>query len=337
MDNNPRLRLAKAESDEPVSSPQSSPPVMNSNLPDQPSAVNTYSGSGGVFSGTFNSIEALNAALRATVPPGHTMSVATIPAQPPATNFYSRSGGFSMGSFDSIEQFDAAMRATTQPAHATSGFATQGQTDDIVSRLETECDDLKEQVADLEAQLSFVTGNLTTQLRKESDATGAEKHMLQDQIAMQSNEIEMLRDEISAKEEEIKQLSKGIRDGAPMLDLPDALAVGHEVVLRSKFINDYHLTNNVLARISRIAANVGERENLYSFLHSENRDAYYCIDEVCERGKLASQALHPGQSQCSVHGANCSFMVKVVTVGLESKLLVFNHNIPIPDTRQTEA
>jgi hypothetical protein len=117
----------------------------------------------------------------------------------------------------------------------------------------------------------------------------------------------------------------------PILDVPQGAAIRNEDVLPSKFVQDHHLTNNVLAQISRIASNDGERQKMYALLYSENRGIYYCVHEVCEKGKLASQALHPGQSECPVRGANCSFMVKVVRMGSGSKFQVFNPTVAIPD------
>jgi hypothetical protein len=123
-----------------------------------------------------------------------------------------------------------------------------------------------------------------------------------------------------------------VQQDHPTLDFSDVRFIRNEDVLLSKFVQDHHLTNNVLAQISRITANFGERENMYALLYSESRGVYYCVHEVCEKEKLASQALDPGQSECPVRGANCSFMVKVVAVGSSSKFQVFNPNVAIPDT-----
>lgn len=173
----------------------------------------------------------------------------------------------------SYEGAVAMLRASLQPGHPTNGFATSDQPHDIVSHLDNEDDELEANVASLEAQPSFATGNL---------------------------------------------------------------AVWNEDVLRSKFVQDNYLTNNVLARTSDIVANVGERENIYGLLYSENRGVYYCIHEACEKGKLTCQALHPCQFECPVSGANCSFMVKVVTVGLESKFRVFSPKDPFLDIPEGE-
>jgi uncharacterized coiled-coil protein SlyX len=114
-----------------------------------------------------------------------------------------------------------------------------------------------------------------------------------------------------------------------------ANAFEKEGLLISKFVQDSHLTDDVLAQISRIAANVEEKKSLYALLYSANRGIYYCIHEAVEKGMLAPQALSPAQSDCPTRGVNCNFMIKAIVDGVVNKFKVFNPNA-IPDIQQTE-
>ncbi|KAM0189457.1 hypothetical protein ACHAPA_002262 [Fusarium lateritium] len=250
--------------------------------------------------------------------------------------------------------------------------------------LQTERDELKTEVAELQAQLSYATGALTTRFRKELDDIRAEDSLdqkLKDQNTMQSaaikrltteasgqyNTISELKSEIFTKNNKISKLQRerqmainelnnyrsGKNDNKPppqlskkakrrlqreasLLPLADESSAENARVLISKFVQDSNLTDIVRAQISRIGANVGERNNIYALLYSENRGIYYCIHEACEKGKLASQRLRPGQSECPVRGANCNFMVKAATVGLLSVFQIYNPKVPDPNIQQSK-
>lgn len=252
----------------------------------------------------------------------------------------------------------------------------------IVSCLQSERDELRTEVTELQAQLSYATGTLTAQFRKGLEDLRAEDTLhqrLKDQNTAQSNAIKRLTAEASGQYNTINQLKgeiktrntkigqlrrdrkKAVQDldnvrskmdsckppklskaakrkqhqEAAMLDVPKNTITGNEGLLISKFVQDSHLTDDVLAQISRIAANVEEKKNTYDLLYSGNRGIYYCIHEAVEKGKLASQALSPAQSNCPTRGANCNFMVKVITVVVSSKFQVFNPKVSIPNIQQS--
>ncbi|KAI6762653.1 hypothetical protein HG530_008633 [Fusarium avenaceum] len=248
----------------------------------------------------------------------------------------------------------------------------------IVSCLQSERDDLKTEVTGLQAQLSYATGTLTTQLRKELDDIRPEailNQRLKDQSTLKSNAINRLTTEAAEQFKTIQQLKREIsnkngtigqlqRDGKKAIqDLNNvrsnvnsckqhklsraekrkqrreaemANRSGNEGLLISKFVQDSHLTDDVLAQISRIAANVEEKKSLYALLYSANNGVYYCIHEAVEKGMSASKALFPGISDCPARGVDCNFMVKGIMDGVVNKFQIFNPNAPIPDTQQTE-
>lgn len=248
----------------------------------------------------------------------------------------------------------------------------------MVSCLQSERDDLKTEVTGLQAQLSYATGTLTTQLRKELDDIRPEATLnqrLKEQSTLKSNAINRLTTEAAEQFKTIQQLKREISNkngtiGQLQRDRKKAIQdlnnvrsnansckprklskaekrkqrqeaemanrFEEEGLLISKFVQDSHLTDDVLAQISRIAANVEEKKNLYALLYSANRDIYYCIHEAAEKGMLASQALSPAQSDCPARGANCNFLVKAIMDGVVKKFQVFNPNVHIPDIQQTE-
>jgi chromosome segregation ATPase len=91
----------------------------------------------------------------------------------------------------------------------------------IVSCLQSERDGLKTEVAGLQAQLSYATGTLTTQFRKELDDIRPEATLnqrLKEQSAMKNKAIHRLTTEAAEQFKTVKQLKSEINNKNTMID-----------------------------------------------------------------------------------------------------------------------
>ncbi|KAI6762654.1 hypothetical protein HG530_008634 [Fusarium avenaceum] len=244
----------------------------------------------------------------------------TLPGQTDAIGFYFSSHGSYRGQFESVDEFSAMLRETTLPDLATTAFDAPDQPREPEFQYSTLNGIHYGTANSVEGAVAMLRASLQSGHPENGFATSDQPH---DIVSCLDNEDDELKTNVPNVE---AQPSAATRN----------LAVCNEEVLRSKFIEDDHFTNSVIARISDIAANVGERENLYGLLYSEKHGVYYCIHEACEKGNLSCQALHPYQFGCPVRGANCGFMMKVVTVGLERKFRVFCPSDPFHDIPEGE-
>ncbi|KAM0546060.1 hypothetical protein ACHAPJ_011074 [Fusarium lateritium] len=226
-----------------------------------------------------------------------------------------------------------------------------------IRELTTDNDKLKNEVANLRAQISYATDTLKTQItqqinnaRDENGPTAKLKGKLIQQreafrkLKKEKNlavkQLERFRnneskDKAAARSRARRRRRREVSTSSVPMSTPDPTSTiapdvpssYTEGFIKKRFIDDENLTDQVLQKLIKAFSEPKPARNLTNFFTNGARGVYFCFHEVCERGALASSQMHTDHPECHVGSAKCSFMVKRVQVGRNRKLQIFNLSV----------